>query len=317
MEEFSFFNLTPNSSSSATTCDQDTFVLIFLVAVNVLMAIGNGLLLTALIRVGCYSRTDILIINQLLVDSLYTCLYPLVIMDASRKIVDQRHFVAFKIVEDSLITLSVLAVIGVNWNKYLNVRSKTPGNSTVSHKFLISGSVVAWVLTPIGFAVRNSTFDCRRNDPCGPSYLYCLAANGYGEISSVIFYCLASLIILGLNCRLIHIAYQFRRSSHFRRDSDLGRKNFCGVKSAQRRRLFKIFGFPLATNAAMLVTIAPFWINMALCQIFRICLDSNHSLFYLVRLHSLINPYCTLMTHRRYTEELRKLRPQQFLYSTS
>lgn len=57
------------------------------------------------------------------------------------------------------------------------------------------------------------------------------------------------------------------------------------------------------TSALLLITVSPFWIALTFCHLDIVCVDQNHSLFYLMRLHSLFNPYCTILTHRKFRSQ--------------
>lgn len=285
-------------------CYHDYYTFVSLLIAMVAMTFGNGLLLYSALKTFQASRTDMVVLNQAVVDVAYCILFPFVILDSRREIQNRNIFTACKIVEDSLLTMSILAVLIVNIHKYFYIKSAYIYLTTVSSnmtKILIVGS---WILTPVGFTIRNLHFTCRRNRPCGSSYLFCLAASGAGEISSIIFYVSSTLVIIVLNVRLLALATQFQNELRFSRSGDgttgEGRKIFSRPVAVRRQRHLKIVLYPLVSSFLVLATISPFWITMAICQLKIICLDDDHSLFYLMRLHSMFNPYCTLMTHRKY-----------------
>lgn len=126
-------------------------------------------------------------------------------------------------------------------------------------------------------------------------------------------------MILLLNLKLIYVAVKFNDPGAF----SLNHSNSNGTSSGEstavpvnsmrksfskRRSTRKKFPvYPLVTSSLMILTITPYWINLALCQAYGICLDWENSLFYLMRLHSLFNPYCTLITHKKFRDSLKQI----------
>lgn len=288
-------------------CPNDYPIFVLLLIAFVFMVFGNSLLLAVATKLFQCSRMDIIVVNQAVVDVFYCLLYPLVILDAKRAITDQNLFIAFKIAEDSLLTLSVLAVLLVNTHKYFYIKCPYSYLTRISARTTLILIVCSWMLTPIGFTIRNVRFVCRRNRECASSFYYCLASDGAGEISSIIFYISSALIILAFNVRLLTLAMKFQNEVSFRRTCSLvdGRKIFKRTSEIRRQRKMRIVVYPLVTSLLILFTITPFWLSMAFCQLKMWCLDGEHSLFYLMRLHSMINPYCTLLTHRKYRLQAR------------
>lgn len=156
-------------------CPHDYWLFYFLAGVWIFMIIGN-LSLVGLLK-KCYegSRTDWIVANQAIIDFVYTIIFPGVLIDARRQLKNEHSFYGFKVAEDSLLTLSVLAVLFVNIHKYLFIRHQTFYFQNVpTHVFLLI-SVTCWIAVPVCFSYRNALFVCAENRPCALSYLRCLA----------------------------------------------------------------------------------------------------------------------------------------------
>lgn len=199
-------------------CEHDIWLFWSLISANALMAAGNLLLLVLVHKCFQKSRMDLVVIHQAIVDTVYTFVFPGGIVDARRQISNRTIFVIFKVVEDSLLTLSVFAVLLVNLHKYLFIRHSQFYYQKFSLRQIIAAISFCWVVIPVAFGIRNTQFHCELNDPCAPSYFKCLAGkNATGEIPSILFYLIAALAIILLNANLVYVAVRFRSQQTFLR----------------------------------------------------------------------------------------------------
>lgn len=146
--------------------------------------------------------------------------------------------------------------------------------------------------------------------------LWISTEDGRAEIPSILFYLAISVVILLLNLKLIYVAVKFNDPSAFsvqHKESNANVNGNCpGISINSMRKSFskrrstrkKFPVYPLVTSSLMILTITPYWISLALCLPNDICQDKENSLFYLMRLHSLFNPYCTLITHKKFRDSL-------------